>query len=135
MLFAKRVRDCRGLPTIVFLTKEWCHSSGNVILLSEKSNLVDNSIDIIALSMQVSNHAIPYSCFTSLRYPNNAIFRFLTYHGTADKERLINDIKKAAFDGGTNITIYTCHERDSKLWYVVIDFCSFYSFSMYLRST
>ncbi len=120
MLFAKELRGCEWRPTIMFKTKEWCHSSEDLIVPSERTEQIENNVDLIALSMQVSTHAIPYCYLETLSYPEKAVFRFQTYNGIVDKERLTDDIKKAAFVGGTTLTNYSCHERDSKLWYVLL---------------
>ena len=69
--------------------------------------------------MQVCSDAISNITFATLRYPKNSVFRFQGYNGIADKERLIIDIKQAAFIGGTILTNYTSHNRQSKLWHVM----------------
>jgi len=89
-------------------------SSVNDTISRDKLHSLSNTVDIVAMLSQTAMNLIPPSLFTSLGYPQNAVFRFTGYKGLQDKEKLQTDMKRSACNSGSHLVTYSSHTRLSR---------------------
>lgn len=110
--FTESISKTKWKATIFIPTNEWIHSNSVVVPVSSLNNFI-NEVDIIQLKVQHALHVTTATYMNYLHYPSNAIFRFQGYVGIEDKSRLEKDIRNYALRGGTVLSSYTSHHRDS----------------------